>query len=202
MKAGESLQLGHLNERHRLAAYMLVSGKRRKEVAEELGFDPVYISQLRRNPLFITLLEELGKDLKTGVGGSLIERIIGEGNASLDTIVDIRDDGDAGDGDRLRASLALLDRNPDAPAPRSHSSMDVNARIGVTLDEDAMGLLMQALKEVDGFSPEDDEPVEGEFAEVPSPDEDGIPPALKPTSLKIETLSEARGDAERSPLED
>lgn len=86
----ETAAIGLKDEKawHRMAAYMLLAGRTNSEIGAAAGVTPNHVSQLRAQrwfqELLATLANEAGNDL-TGV-------IQSEAQASLQTMVDIRDD--------------------------------------------------------------------------------------------------------------
>lgn len=92
---------------HRQAARLLVQGVRKGEVAKLFGDrGGQNISALLRSSFFRKLIEEESKNL----GTDLTKCFSAEALASVDTIVQIRDNEKASTATRLAAAVHLLDR--------------------------------------------------------------------------------------------
>lgn len=102
----------HLNEKHRLIAYMKLGGASREEIALALGYAPTYVSAVTESPLFKALLDQLRAELKHRTVGAVVDRIIAEGPKSVETLVTLRDTATS-EQVQLTAARDLLDRNPE-----------------------------------------------------------------------------------------
>ena len=92
---------------HYLVLMMKVQGKTNREIALKSGYSEAWVSQICRQPWFkARLFQEL-----TTKGGDVIQEVLRmEVLPSLQTLIDIRDDPNAGERARISASIDLLDR--------------------------------------------------------------------------------------------
>lgn len=130
------------------AALLEACGARPKEIAYKMGKGEKYVYQLRySNDNYREVVRELHSLIASRIVGgaedinSLFNSQIGP---SVRTLMDIRDDLFAKDENRIKASLAFLDRAPDAPkATQNRESKSVTLSFPVT----AMKNMRDALKE-------------------------------------------------------
>ena len=91
---------------HRQFAQLLTVGKTGKECAEWFGKTEQECSLVRTQPWFKLILEKLAEE----AGKTLLDRIEAEANASLDVVVEIRDNVNAPASARLNAAESILGR--------------------------------------------------------------------------------------------
>ncbi len=98
-----------LHYRHHEIARLLLLGWGNKQIAEALSVTPQHVSDMRKDPLLqrrMTVLTE-----RRDVDAVNVEkRLKEEAPASLDTLLEVRDDVDSGRSLRARVALELLDR--------------------------------------------------------------------------------------------
>lgn len=114
---------GNKNEQpwHRLVAYMLLAGQSRKEIAAQAQVAPETISHLRAQRWFQELLAVLANEQ----GKDIMEVVKSEALASVETLVEIRDDAEASARNRLSAAVALLEHAVGKPTQKVVSSSTV-----------------------------------------------------------------------------
>lgn len=91
---------------HREAAYMLACGLGKGEVARELQVEAVTISRLMRAPWFVERVTQL----LDGQGKDIMSAFKAEALASLDTLVELRDNEKAPPAVRRASAVDILNR--------------------------------------------------------------------------------------------
>lgn len=132
-----------------IAALLLASGAKATDVARRLGKNKSYVYQTGyTNPEF----KQVVKQLRAIVAHRLVDQVSDVSDLfdlqirpSASTLMGIRDDIFAKDSDRIKASLAFLDRAPRAPK----STQQVDSRsVTVQIPLSDMQNMQQALKDV------------------------------------------------------
>jgi hypothetical protein len=135
-----------LNERHRLIAFMKLGGAGRDEIATALDYEPTYVSAITESPMFKALMDHLRAEMRHKTVGSVVDRIIAEGPASIETLVTLRDHAES-EQVRTVAARDLLDRNPDT-AKVSREDRRVETRI--VIDSRALARIAGVMAEDGG----------------------------------------------------
>lgn len=91
---------------HRMAAYMLLNGRMNKEIAAAAGVEPNTVSVLRAQRWF----QELVATLANESGQDITNVMAGEALASLQKIVEIRDDPDVSARTQLDAAKTIWEQ--------------------------------------------------------------------------------------------
>lgn len=92
-----------------LVAYMVAAGLGDAEIIRRLGVKPHVLKVLRGSPLFVELVAEIQQEFRASLLRELLDRMLGEADAALDTIADLRD-GARSEAVKLSAATAILDR--------------------------------------------------------------------------------------------
>jgi|GEM_PF-3699065 len=92
---------------HLTVAYLLASGRTRREISDVTGLSLPSISSLTRQPWFVSRLKEITEAAGKDMVRSFLE---GEVVTSLEVLRDLRDDLDQKGPTRLSAANSLLDR--------------------------------------------------------------------------------------------
>ena len=137
---------GKLNERHRLIAFMKLGGASRDEIATQLGYEPTYVSAITESPMFKALMDHLRAEMRTKTIGGVVDRIISEGAASVETLVTLRDNAES-EQVRTIAARDLLDRNPETAKV---SREDRRTEMRVVIDSRALARIAGVLAEDSG----------------------------------------------------
>ncbi len=104
---------------HRMAAYMLNAGRTNSEIALAASVDPTTVSHLRSQRWF----QELCATIANTEGEEILGLIRSETAASIETIVEIRDNPDAGARARLSAAQVLLEHAHGKPIQKIVSNI-------------------------------------------------------------------------------
>lgn len=134
-----------INDRHRMIAFMKLGGATREQIATDLGYEPTYVSAITESPMFKALMDHLRGEMRNKTIGGVVDRIIAEGPASVETLVALRDTADS---EQVRAVAArdLLDRNPDTAKV---SREDRRTETRIVIDSRALQRIAGVLKEDD-----------------------------------------------------
>ena len=108
---------------HLTVAYLLASGRTRKEIAAVTGLTLSTLSSLTRQPWFITRLKEITEAAGKDMVRSFLE---GEVVISLEVLRDLRDDTEQKGPTRLAAANSLLDRFLGKPTVHVESTTALN----------------------------------------------------------------------------
>lgn len=93
---------------HRAAMYMMLAGQSHVTIAAALEKTPVMVSIVSRQPWFQQQIAELARDS----GGDEITTLLkGEAKNCLLTLLEVRDDPNAKNADRITSCKDLLDRH-------------------------------------------------------------------------------------------
>lgn len=122
---------------HRMAAFMLLHGHTNKEISATAGVTESTVSILRAQRWFQELLATLQNDAGAAVQGLLESEAL----ASLETIVEIRDDKNASQRNRMAAAVTLLEHYKGKP----HQTVTTEVRKPVRSPEERMAELLQDL---------------------------------------------------------
>lgn len=118
----DTASMGLKNEQpwHRMAAYMLLAGRTNSEIAMAAGVIPQTVCILRAQRWFQELLATLANER----GSDILGLLDSEAAASIATLVEIRDDPEAGARARLSAATTLLEQAHGKPIQKiiSHST--------------------------------------------------------------------------------
>jgi len=135
-----------LNERHKLVALMTIGGATNVEIAEALDFHPTRVAAIRNSPLFQALVEKHRRELQARTVGGVVDKILGEGLASVEALVRLRDSAENESVQRSAAS-DLLDRNPQVARITRE---DHRAETRVIFDTESLRRLASAVVEDGG----------------------------------------------------
>jgi len=98
-----------LHFRHHEIARLLLLGFGNKQIAGMLGVTPQHVSDMRKDPLMQRRMAVL-TDRRDASALDVEKRLQEEAPASLDTLLEVRDDPDSGRALRAKVALELLDR--------------------------------------------------------------------------------------------
>ena len=140
--------------RHEALAYALLSGLTQREAATKLGYTESRVSIICSSPLFQALVSDLRSRLRGVTIGGVVDRILKEGEKSVEVIVGIRD-GRGGNGEvidvdhrtRLTAATYLVDKNPHIAAMKRE---EATPTVKIQFEGDALRLLATAVAEDEG----------------------------------------------------
>ena len=133
----------HLNNKHRLVAFMKLGGAGRDEIALQLGYEPSYVSAITESPMFKALMVELQNEMKNKTIGHVVDRIVSEGPKSLQVLVELRDHAES-EHIRMTSARDLLDRNPETAKV---SREDRRTETRIVVDSRAMLRIAGVLQE-------------------------------------------------------
>jgi len=145
----ESTHPKSVSERHRALMRELIAGATNKEAAARCNFTPMRVSQLRQSELFISEMEKLrgkvetvfAKDVGTDHIQHIREKLDGEIENSIDTLIKLRDGGES-ESVRAKTCVELLDRaglKPPTVVQAQVLNLDVN---------EGLAMMLQGLREV------------------------------------------------------
>lgn len=97
------------NDQQHLIAEMLAYGKPLAEIAEHTGVTVEYIRVMKRNALFLTLVEEKREKYVEQLRREAREKLAREAAKSIDTIIELRDGGED-ERIRFQAAKEILDQ--------------------------------------------------------------------------------------------
>jgi len=100
---------------HRMAAYMLLAGRTNSEIALAANCSIVEVSQLRSQQWFQQLLGTIAAN----EGEAVIGAVMSEALASVETLVELRDDLNQRGATRLGAALALIEHAVGRPVQKT-----------------------------------------------------------------------------------
>ncbi len=135
-----------MNERHKLVALMVIGGATNVEIGEALDFHPTRIAAIRNSPLFQALVEQHRRELQARTVGGVVDKILGEGLASVEALIRLRDHAENESVQRSAAS-DLLDRNPQVARITRE---DHRAETRVIFDTESLRRLANAVAEDGG----------------------------------------------------
>ena len=135
-----------LSPRHILIAYMRASGVKQIEIARRLGMHQNAVYMICSSPLFQLQVSEIQKQIRDGAVEDVLEMIRLEGPASVQKLVEWRDQDDE-PAVSLNAANSLLDRGS---APKKHQVEEDRTLRIVIGREEAQG--MRAIAEEAGFT--------------------------------------------------
>lgn len=92
---------------HRLMCYMSLGGKTNKEIADETGYTPVAVSQILRSPEAKLFMDQEARRIAGGQVENMFKAQLAQ---TFQTLVEIRDSGDASPATRVAACNSILDR--------------------------------------------------------------------------------------------
>lgn len=164
-----------LSDKHHLIAYMKLGGASRDQIATQLDMEPTYVSAITESPMFKALMDQLRQEMRAKTIGTVVDRIISEGPASVEALVTLRDHADS-ETVKLGAARDLLDRNPETAKV---SREDRRSEVRVVVDTRALQRIAGVLAEDAGITV-DAEP----GPHVPLPEPVALP-------MGIQTLDEA-----------
>lgn len=116
----ENPNLTVINEKpeHMLICMLKMQGKTNNQIAEHMQYTPAWVSQIVRQPWFKDRLFQLMKE----AGVDIIQQTLQmEVLPNIETLVDIRNDPNAGARARASAAMYLLDRVMGKPTQRTES---------------------------------------------------------------------------------
>jgi hypothetical protein len=108
---------------HLTVAYLLASGRTRKEISAVTGLTLSTLSSLTRQPWFVARLKEITEAAGKDMVRSFLE---GEVVTSLEVLRDLRDDQEQKGPTRLAAANSLLDRFLGKPTVHVESTTALN----------------------------------------------------------------------------
>jgi hypothetical protein len=108
---------------HLTVAYLLASGRTRKEISAVTGLTLTTLSSLTRQPWFVARLKEITEAAGKDMVRSFLE---GEVVTSLEVLRDLRDDQEQKGPTRLAAANSLLDRFLGKPTVHVESTTALN----------------------------------------------------------------------------
>ena len=112
------IQIATEKPHHRLMIYCHAKGMTAREIGEQMGYDPVYVSTVLRQPWARQQLVDLLKE----VGESVVDHFLRqEVSPSLEVLREIRDKREAKDAARIAAANSILDRCLGKPTVRVES---------------------------------------------------------------------------------
>lgn len=135
-----------LSERHKLIALMVIGGATNVEIGEALDFHPTRVAAIKSSPLFQALVEQHRRELQARTVGGVVDKILGEGLASVAALVRLRDSAENESVQRSAAS-DLLDRNPQVARITRE---DHRAETRVIFDTESLRRLANAVAEDGG----------------------------------------------------
>lgn len=160
-------QIARINQKHQLMLYMVLAGKRTKDIADALGYHPNRVSTIINSPLFKAQLDELRGSLHDMTFADFLERIRQEVIKNFDFKVQLRDNTQAMDSIRLQAA-----RDISADVDRLYPKIERREEektIHISLDERSLQAMVTAVAQASG------KPVpviEAEFEPLPPVDVD------------------------------
>lgn len=129
---------------HRVAAHLIASGYTQAEVARTLDKAGPTLSNLMRQPWFQAHVTEL----MHRNGRDIMEAFRAEAFNSMVTLVEVRDNTDAKNADRIRSAVEILDRGygkslqrvEDVTGARSENVVDETSRLAREIAEEQKAL--------------------------------------------------------------
>lgn len=161
-----------LNEKHKLVALMVIGGATNVEIATALDFHPTRIAAIRSSPLFQALVDQHRRELQARTVGGVIDLILGEGLASVEALVRLRD-GAENESVQRSAASDLLDRNPQVARITRE---DHRAETRVIFDTESLRRLANAVAEDGGID---------EAVVIPAIATNGGPPVIRPLAEAV-----------------
>ena len=109
------LQIEHEKPHHRLMIYCNAKGMTAREIGEQMGYDPLYVAAVLRQPWARQKIVELLHE----VGQSMVDHFLkNEISPSLEVLREVRDNKVAKDAARIAAANSILDRALGKPTVR------------------------------------------------------------------------------------
>lgn len=148
MAGGSRNQIAKVNQKHQLMLYMVLAGKRTKDIAEALRYHPNRVSTIINSPLFKAQLDELRGSLHDLTFADFLERIRQEVVRNFDFKVQIRDNEKAMDSVRLQAARDIS-TDVDRLYPKVERREEERT-IHISLDERSLQAMVTAVAQASG----------------------------------------------------
>lgn len=142
-----------LNERHKLAALLIATGKRRIWVCRRLGMAPNRLSVIQQSPLFRVLVEQYQREFISQGMQTTINKVLADGPANVEFLRKVRDgmEPDVKEiddpNDRMRHRLKAAESLFDRQLPRRMET-ESQASVHVTVEATRRELAEDACAEV------------------------------------------------------
>ncbi len=128
--------------------YMVLAGKRTKDIADALGYHANRVSTIINSPLFVAQLNELRSSLHDMTFADFLERIRQEVIKNFEFKVNLRDNDKAMDSIRLQAARDIS-TDVDRLYPKvEHKSEEKT--IHISLDERSLQAMVTAVAQASG----------------------------------------------------
>lgn len=131
-----------LRNHHHIIAMLAAVGKRPSEIAALCGMSANGISTMLGSPLLIAEIERIRNQLANNMLSAAVDRLYGEAENSIKTIVELRDKSKS-DNTRLRAAMTLADRIPQLSQAQRY--IDTNQPIMLT--DEQVAFMTEALRD-------------------------------------------------------
>lgn len=138
-----------LNDRHMLAAYKEVAGKKPVQIAQEVGLSLGRLHIVRASGVYQVFIEGIRREVREKVtdrASKLGELFNEEAEEAFNTQKELNKSADS-DGVRLSASNSILDRAPDAPKIVKNTG-NIDARTIIQLPVKVAESMVDTLKMV------------------------------------------------------
>lgn len=177
-------QIAKVNQKHQLMLYMVLAGKRTKDIATALRYHPNRVSTIINSPLFQAQLNELRSSLHDLTFADFLERIRQEVIKNFDFKVQVRDNDKAMDSVRLQAARDIS-TDVDRLFPKIERREEERT-IHISLDERSLQAMVTAVAQATGKpSPV----IDAEFTPLlPSPVDDFAAELEEREALEAEDL--------------
>ena len=168
-----------LNNKHRLIAFLKLAGCTREEIADQLDYEPTYVSAITESPMFKALMVQLQDEMKHQTIGTVVDRIVAEGPKSLQVLVELRDHAES-EQIRMTSARDLLDRNPETAKV---SREDRRSETRIIVDTRALQRIAGVLQE------DNDDVIDLDTVQALSPPKP--PPGIMPLADAVAELTAA-----------
>lgn len=141
-------QIARVNQKHQLMLYMVLAGKRTKDIASALNYHPNRVSTIINSPLFKAQLDELRNSLHDMTFADFLERIRQEVIKNFEFKVNLRDNEKAMDSIRLQAARDIS-TDVDRLYPKIERREEEKT-IHISLDERSLQAMVTAVAQATG----------------------------------------------------
>ena len=110
-----------LNDRHMLAAHMVVQGKSAREIADKLGYNLNRVYLIKRSPAFQAKVAEIRAEVEERLLADTVDLYAAfdaEAPYALQTLKELHRDRSKNESVRRQAAVDILERAPSAPKKR------------------------------------------------------------------------------------